>query len=384
MPAPRHVWLLGATVPGMIPLSWILVGTTGLSAFWWTGPAVTFGVIPLLDRLVGSNSKDLPEDILERIEHDRFYRWATYWFLPNQYLALIFACWLWAGGGWVAMTVVDKLGLMVTVGIVGGIAINTAHELSHKRSRTERRLATLALVQTGYAHFIVEHQHGHHIRVATPEDTTTSRMGQNYYRFVPRSVFGGIHFAWVYERKRLARRDKSAYCLENTILRGWLLCLATAAGLAVWFGPTVFPWLAGQAVIGICVLESVNYVEHYGLKRRTLPDGRYEPVNPLHSWNSNTIVANAFLYHLQRHSDHHANPMRRYQTLRHNEQAPQLPFGYATMIVLALIPPMWRRVMDPRVAAHYGDIRLAGLHPRSRERTIRRYALAGPQPDQPA
>ncbi len=347
----------------MIPLAWLLVSMTHLNAFWWTGPAVTFGIIPLLDRLVGSDSKNLPEDTLERIGHDPFYRWATYCFLPSQYLALVFACWLWAGGGWVTMSVVDKLGLMVTVGIVGGIAINTAHELSHKRSRTELRLATLALVQTGYAHFMVEHQHGHHVRVATPEDTTTSRMGESYYRFVPRSVFGGIHFAWTYERKRLARRHKSAISWENTILRGWLLGLATCAVLAVWFGPTVLPWLGGQALVGICVLESVNYVEHYGLRRRKLPDGRYERVNPSHSWNSNTIVANLFLYHLQRHSDHHANPMRRYQVLRHNEQAPQLPFGYATMIPLALIPPAWRRVMNPRVVAHYGDIRLAGLDP---------------------
>jgi alkane 1-monooxygenase len=344
------LWLLGATVPGMIPLSWLLVRMTDLSVFWWTGLVITFGVIPLLDRLVGSDSEDRPEEILERIEHDRFYRWATYCYLPNQYLALIFACWLWAGGGWLSMTVVDKFGLMVTVGIVGGIAINTAHELSHKRSRTERRLATLALVQTGYAHFIVEHQHGHHIRVATPEDTTTSRLGQSYYRFVPRSVFGGIRFAWTYERKRLARRQKSFYGAENTILRGWLLCLAAGAVLAVWFGPTVLPWLAGQAIVGICVLESVNYVEHYGLRRRKLPDGRYERVTPAHSWNSNAIVTNVFLYHLQRHSDHHANPMRRYQILRHHEQAPQLPFSYATMILLALIPPVWRRVMDPRVA----------------------------------
>lgn len=350
--APRYLWLLGATVPGMVPLSWLLVRVTDLSAFWWTGLAVTFGIIPLLDRLVGSDSKDLSEDVLKRIEHDRFYRWATYCYLPNQYLALLFACWLWAGGGWVSMTVIDKLGLMVTVGIVGGIAINTAHELSHKRTRIERRLAVLALAQTGYTHFIVEHQHGHHIRVATPEDTTTSQMGENYYRFVPRSVFGGIAFAWTHERKRMARRHKSAYCRENTILQGWLLCLATGGVLAVWFGPAVLPWLAGQALVGIFLLEGVNYVEHYGLRRRRLADGRYERVNPSHSWNSNTIVNDIFLYHLQRHSDHHANPMRRYQTLRHNEQAPQLPFGYATMVLLALIPPVWRRVMDPRVIAH--------------------------------
>ncbi|MDH6196800.1 alkane 1-monooxygenase [Mycobacterium frederiksbergense] len=352
-------------MPGLVSLPWLLVWVTDLSAFWWTGLAVAYGIIPLLDHLVGSDSKNAPEDVLERIEHDRCYRWATYCYLPNQYLALIFACWLWAGGGWVTLTIVDKLGLMVTVGIVGGGAINTAHELSHKRSRAERRLAALTLVQTGYAHFMVEHRHRHHLRVATAEDTTTSRMGENYYLFVPRSVFGGIRFAWTFERERLARRHKPLCTLENTILRGWLLCLATGTVLAIWFGPTVLPWLAGQAVLGVCVLESVNYVEHYGLRRRKLPDGRYERVNPSHSWNSNTIVANIFLYHLQRHSDQHANPMRRYQTLRHTEQTP-------------LIPPVWRRVMDPRVVTCHGDVRLAGLDPGHEERLIRRYGPTCP------
>lgn len=376
---PRHRWrwLLGATVPGLVPLSWLLVLGTDVAAFWWTGLGVTFGIIPLLDQAVGSNSNNHSDDVLARIEHDAFYRWATYLYLPGQYLALVFACWLWAGGGWVSMTVVDKLGLMVTVGIVGGIAINTAHELRHRRTRIEQRLGTLALVQTGYAHFIVEHQHGHHVRVATPEDTTSSRMGETYYGFVPRSVFGGLRFAWSFERKRLLRRRKSRFA-GNRILRGWLLTVATFGGLAIWFGPTILPWLAGQAVVGICLLESVNYVEHYGLRRQKLPNGRYQPVTPAHSWNSNTIVANAFLYHLQRHSDHHANPGRRYQLLRHSTNAPQLPFGYAVMILLALLPPMWRRVMDPRVIDLYGDVRLAGLHPRHAQRLERRYGAPGP------
>ena len=148
------------------------------------------------------------------------------------------------------------------------------------------------------------------------------------------------------------------------MLNAWLMSAALITVLAVWFGPVVLPWLAGQAVLGFCLLEAVNYLEHYGLRRRKLPTGRYERVGPQHSWNSDSIVANACLFQLQRHSDHHANPTRRYQTLRAHPDAPQLPAGYATMILLALIPPLWRHVMDRRVLEHYGgDIQLAAHGP---------------------
>ena len=143
----------------------------------------------------------------------------------------------------------------------------------------------------------------------------------------------------------------------------------------------VLGWLIGQAVLGFCLLEAINYIEHYGLRRQQLPDGRYERVGPAHSWNNNTVIANLFLFHLQRHSDHHTNPLRRYQALCHADEAPQLPAGYPTMLLMAVIPPLWRRVMDRRVLEHYGgDIGLAALSPRQERRLLRRYSpesLAG-------
>lgn len=158
------------------------------------------------------------------------------------------------------------------------------------------------------------------------------------------------------------------------MLNAWLMSLTLFCGLAVWFGPAVLPMLFGQAFVGICLLEAVNYLEHYGLRRERLPSGRYEPVSARHSWNSNTLVANVFLYHLQRHSDHHTNPQRRYQTLRSLDEAPQLPSGYGTMLVLALVPPLWRKIMDPRVTEHYsGRVAAAALAPRQREHLIHRH-----------
>jgi alkane 1-monooxygenase len=172
-------------------------------------------------------------------------------------------------------------------------------------------------------------------------------------------VIGSLRSAWELERERLARLESSPWTPRNDILNAWAMTLALYAVLIAAFGFVVVPYLLIQSVLGFTLLEVVNYLEHYGLLRRKRPDGRYERTRPEHSWNSNSVASNVLLYHLQRHSDHHANPIRRYQALRHVDDAPQLPTGYAGMIVLALVPPVWRRVMNPRVLAHYdGDLSL--------------------------
>lgn len=349
----RYLWLLGAVVPGLVVASWLLVLLTGIGAFWWSGPILAFGAIPILDHLIGPDASNPPDHALARLENDRFYRWATYLYLPNQYGSALLACWFWAGGGWVTMTFADRFGLMTTVGLIGGLAINAAHDLGHTRERYEQRLCKIALAQTCYGHFYVEHNRGHHVRVATPEDPATARFGENLYAFVIRSILGGVRSAWRLEAQRLAGLGKSRWSPRNHVLNAWLISIVLFAVLAVWFRPVVLPWLIGQAIVGVGLLEAVNYVEHYGLRRRKLPSGRYERVRASHSWNSNTIIANVFLFHLQRHSDHHRNPLRHYQALRHDDEAPELPTGYSGMVLLAMFPPLWRRVMDPRVLDFY-------------------------------
>jgi alkane 1-monooxygenase len=258
---------------------------------------------------------------------------------------------------------------MATIGLIGGLAINAAHELGHTRVQTGRRLSKVALAQTCYGHFFVEHHCGHHVRVATAEDPASARLGESLYAFIPRSVFGSLRSAWSLEARRLAGIGKPRWTLSNDVLNAWLLSVALFVVLAVWFGPVVLPWLIGQAIIGFCLLESVNYLEHYGLRRQKLASGRYERVRPAHSWNSSTVVVSVLLFRLQRHSDHHVNPLRNYQALRHVDEAPQLPSGYSGMLLLAMFPPLWRRVMDPRVLDFYrGDIRLAALKPGDRDR----------------
>jgi alkane 1-monooxygenase len=367
----RYAWLLGLIVPTLPFLAWGLVEATGLGIFWFYGPFLVFVIFPVLDIVVGMDPTNPPDSVIKWLEGDRYYRWCTYLFLPIQYAGLVLACWLWSSG---KLSTVDDIGLALTVGMVSGIAINTAHELGHKRESMERWLSRVALAQSGYGHFFIEHNRGHHVRVATPEDPASARFGESYYAFWPRTVVGSLRSAWGLERVRLARTGRSPWTLRNDILGAWAMSVALFAALAVVFGPVVLPYLFLQAVIGFSLLEVVNYLEHYGLLRQRREDGRYERTRPEHSWNSNNVASNVLLYHLQRHSDHHANPIRRYQALRHVDEAPQLPTGYAGMIVLAAVPPLWRRVMDRRLLAHYGgDLGRANVAARRRGRQLARH-----------
>jgi alkane 1-monooxygenase len=369
----RYAWLLGLIVPFAPFIAFGLVHATGLDFLWFFGPLLIFVLFPLLDIAIGLDSRNPPDSVLKWLEQDRYYRWCTYVFIPIQYAGLVFACWLWSSGD---LGVFESSGLALTMGVVGGVAINTAHELGHKRAGTERWLSRIALAQTGYGHFFIEHNRGHHVRVATPEDPASSRLGEGFWAFLPRTVAGSLRSAWGIERARLDRIGKSHWTLRNDVLGAWAMTVVLFAALAVAFGPVVLPYLLVQAVLGFSLLEVVNYLEHYGLLRQKREDGRYERCLPEHSWNSNNVASNVLLYHLQRHSDHHANPTRRYQALRHVDEAPQLPTGYAGMIVLAWFPPLWRRVMDPRLLEHYGgDLGRANIQPRARNRVLSRYGV---------
>jgi alkane 1-monooxygenase len=364
----RYAWLLGLIVPTLPFLAYGLVQATGLGVFWFYGPFLVFVIFPVLDLVVGVDASNPPDSVLKWLEQDRYYRWCTYAFLPLQYAGLVFACWQWSQGG---LSTLDAIGLTFTVGMVSGIAINTAHELGHKRDDLERRLSRVALAQSAYGHFYVEHNRGHHVRVATPEDPASARYGESFWAFLPRTVLGSLRSAWELERERLGREGRGAWTPRNDILGAWALTVVLFGALAAAFGAIVLPYLLAQAAIGFCLLEVVNYLEHYGLLRGRREDGRYERTRPEHSWNNNNVASNVLLYHLQRHSDHHANPLRRYQALRHFDEAPQLPTGYAGMILLAAVPPLWRRVMDPLLLEHYGgDVARANLTPRLRARLL--------------
>ncbi|KIA63387.1 alkane 1-monooxygenase [Nocardia vulneris] len=371
----RYLWVLGLLAPGCALLPSQLVLHTGWKVFWWIGPIIIFGVIPLLDWVIGDDESNPREQDHDALSNDRYYRWCTFLFLPVQLIGLVIACCMWAGDD---LSVLDKLGLAATLGFVSGIGINAAHELGHRVEKLERWLAKIALAQSGYGHFNVEHNRGHHVRVATPEDPASARLGESLWEFLPRSIFGGFRSALALERDRLRRKGLSWWSRDNQILQAWAMTVALYLLLLALFGMGALPYLLLQAVIGIGLLETINYVEHYGLLRGKRADGKWARCAPGDSWNSDRLVTNVFLFHLQRHSDHHVNPGHRYQTLRSSREAPLVPAGYATMILLAAVPPLWRRVMDHQVLAHYdGDITLANIVPRKRDRILAAY---GPAP----
>ncbi|WP_067824511.1 alkane 1-monooxygenase [Nocardia inohanensis] len=384
----RYLWLFGLVPPTAIFLAAALVWAFNqfawsaplASAWWWIGPLLVYVLLPLLDRFFGPDGQNPPDEVMEYLENDKYYRYCTYVYIPFQLLSLVFASYLWTAGelSWLGidggLSLVSKIGLALSIGVMGGVGINTAHELGHKKDELERWLSKITLAQTFYGHFYIEHNRGHHVRVATPEDPASARFAETFWSFLPRSVWGSLRSSWELEAKRLERLGKRPWTIRNDVLNAWLMSVVLWGVLAAVFGQAVLPFLVLQAVYGFSLLETVNYLEHYGLLRQKTASGRYERCTPEHSWNSDHIVTNIFLYHLQRHSDHHANPTRRYQTLRSMDGAPNLPSGYASMIGLAYLPPLWRRVMDHRVLEHYrGDITRVNIQPRKRDRVLAQY-----------
>ncbi|MUL46832.1 alkane 1-monooxygenase [Mycobacterium sp. CBMA293] len=390
----RHLWLMGLIAPTalfvMLPLIWALnqFGWHGAAQVpLWIGPGLLYLLLPILDLKFGPDGENPPDEMMEQLSNDKYYRYCTYVYIPFQYASIILGAYLftakdlsWLGfeGGlnWWGM-----LGVALSVGVLGGVGINTAHEMGHKKENLERWLAKITLAQTFYGHFYIEHNRGHHVRVATPEDPASARFGETFWEFLPRTVWGALKSSVELEAQRIRRLGRSPWdprtYLKNDVLNAWLMSVVFFGVLIAVFGPALIPFVLIQGIYGFSLLESVNYLEHYGLLRQKTESGRYERCAPVHSWNSDHIVTNLFLYHLQRHSDHHANPTRRYQTLRSIEGAPNLPSGYATLIGLTYIPPLWRRMMDHRVIEHYnGDITKVNVHPRVRDKVMAKYGAA--------
>ncbi|MEJ6005508.1 alkane 1-monooxygenase [Paucibacter sp. AS339] len=369
----RYAWLMSLLVPASVTLGPALLVWSGDARLLWLPVAFLYGVVPLIDWLLGTDRSNPPESAVPALDADRYYRRVTYALVPILWLAFIYCVWFvathelpWHG----------VLAMVIITGSVGGFCINLGHELGHKQTGLERWLAKLVLATTGYGHFYIEHNRGHHRDVATPLDPASSRMGESIYRFVLREMPGAFKRAWALESARLTKADLPVWSLKNEILQPALITLALWGALTVWLGPQVLPFILATAFWANFQLSSANYIEHYGLLRQQLPNGRYEPCQPHHSWNSNHIFSNWAVFHLQRHSDHHAHPLRRYQSLRHFENLPQLPSGYFGMFSIAYIPPLWFKVMDERLLAVVGrDPQRINFEPSGKAALIARYGM---------
>ncbi len=370
----RHAWLLSLLVPCLVGAGPLMAALMADARWLWAPLLLVYVVIPLLDPLFGEDQSNPPESAVAELESDRYYRYVTWALVPMLWGWFVFGAWFVATQ---PLPLHGYLALSLCAGVVGGFCINAGHEIGHKKEALERWLAKFALAPTAYGHFYVEHNRGHHRDVATPEDPASARMGESIYRFILREWPGGWARAWRIESERLQKEGRRPLSLHNDIVQTSLMTAALWAVLLLWLGIAVLPFLLIAAAWANFQLTSANYIEHYGLLRQRDADGRYERCQPRHSWNSNSLMSNWVLFHLQRHSDHHANAARRYQSLRHFDEAPQLPTGYFGMFLIAYVPALWFRVMNPRLldaTAH--DPNAVNMDPRCRQRLLRDYFAA--------
>lgn len=347
----KHLWLLSLVSPFAAPLGPILYLWTGQTLWLWLFLAFFYVGVPLLDVAFGQDRQNPPESAVPALENDPYYRWITYLLVPVIAFGFFFNVIFLATHH---LAPLYWLAVAITTGSLLGFGLNLGHEMGHKKRGLDRFLALLTLSLGGYGHFSIEHNRGHHRHVATPEDPATSRMGEHIYEFMLREIPGGFKRAWTLETERLARAGLSKWHVSNEMLQTTAMTAILYTALIALFGWPMVPVLAVVAFWGAFQLTSANYIEHYGLLRQKLPNGEYERCAPHHSWNSNHLVSNLIVFQLQRHSDHHANPARSYQSLRDFPDLPSLPSGYFAMFLIAYVPPLWFAVMNPRLVNAVG------------------------------
>lgn len=330
----------------LIPAS-ALLALAWQGAWSWSTVALAFLVIPLAELILPLSAANVPAQEETSRSQRRFFDWLLY---ANAPLLFGIVGWYLYAVSHQSLPFFELAGLTLGTGIViGANGINVAHELGHRSRRGEQALSKWMLLPALYQHFFIEHNRGHHKNVATDKDPASARRGEHVYGFWLRSITGGWQNAWALEKERLEKAGKAAWSGENAMLRFAVYQAAWLAGIFSLLGWKGLAGALATAAIGVLLLETINYVEHYGLRRRMLAPGRPEPVTPAHSWNSDHELGRIFLYELTRHSDHHYKSTRKYQILRHMDESPQLPLGYPASLLLALVPPAWFAVMDPRV-----------------------------------
>ena len=329
-----------------LPLTAVIGLRWGGAATWLT-LAYAFGLVPLLEWLRAPAPPTPNAPAATEARRHAFFDGLLYLNVPLQYALLAYFLHTLATRGFSGA---ETAGAVCGVGICcGALGINVAHELGHRAHGWEQRMAQALLLSTWYPHFFIEHNRGHHRHVATPADPVTARLHEAFWRFLPRAVLGEYRSAWALEAERLRRLGQPWWNPGNQMLQFQAVQLGLAALVWAWVGPAgLLAWL-GAAAVGYALFQLVNYVEHYGLLRRQTAPGTYERVQPHHSWNSEHALGRILLYELTRHSDHHYLASRPYHTLRHQPAAPQMPTGYPGMMLLATVPPLWFRVMNPRV-----------------------------------
>lgn len=314
---------------------------------WIAGPLVYAWIfIPLLELVLPANPTNLSEQEVSLAKEDKLYDFWLYIIVPIQYLSI----YLFLNSFQQELTGLEIAGRIFVMGLLcGSFGINVAHELGHRKTRFEKTLAKTLLLTSLYMHFYIEHNKGHHKNVSTPEDPSSARKGETVYGFFIRSVFTGFASAWKIASDEQKKKNKSVWSFGNQMIQFILLQVGFVALIYFYAGILTTAYFVAAAIIGFLLLETVNYIEHYGLQRKKTETG-YERAMPHHSWNSDHVIGRLMLFELSRHSDHHYMASKKYQILHHHENAPQMPTGYPGMMILALIPPVWFKIMHPKLA----------------------------------
>lgn len=327
-----------------------IVGMTGihLQGIWsYLLVVFVFILIPILEYILPLDHSNYSNEEKEKRLKNKLFDWLLYLNVLIVYGSLFFTFTIVLTK---SLQLYELIGIVLSLGIIlGSNGINVAHELGHRKKRYERIMGKLLLIPSLYTHFFIEHNHGHHFDVSTPDDPSTAKYNQSLYSFWWQSVSGTYLKAWKIQKKINKIDPISFFSPKNdmfwfTIIQiTYLICLYAFFGLKVLFVGI------SAGIMGFLLLETINYIEHYGLKRKKMPSGRYERVSEKHSWNSNHILGRIILYELTRHSDHHYKSTKEYQILECHEESPQLPFGYPTSMVLSFIPPLWYSIMNKRI-----------------------------------
>lgn len=313
----------------------------------WMPMIYAWLVIPLIELFIKPSVANMSAAEEELARADKTYDVLLYGIVVLQYIALyMFLRSLQTD----ELSVADLTGRIWVMGLLcGTFGINVGHELGHRVNQFEQGLAKALLLTSLYMHFFTEHNKGHHKRVATPDDPSSARYGEMIYVFYFRTIIFSYLGAWHIANEEQKKKGRPVFSLRNEMIQFHLIQLAFIALIAFVFGWLITLYFLAAALIGILLLETVNYIEHYGLQRKQLPDGKYERALPAHSWNSDHIIGRLMLFELSRHSDHHYMASRKYQVLRHHDDAPQMPTGYPGMMILSLVPPAWFYVMNRKI-----------------------------------
>ncbi|WP_460220407.1 alkane 1-monooxygenase [Psychroserpens sp. MEBiC05023] len=323
------------------------IGVYYKGGFVFLTPLYAFVIIPLLELIFPIDTNNLStEDVNSKLKL-KLFDWLLYLNLPIVYALVVFGLY---DSTTSTIETYERIGMMVSTGIVLGVnGINVAHELGHRQSTNERFLGKALLLPAQYMHFYIEHNFGHHLNAATPEDPATARYNQTVYSFWVTSIFRQYTSAWQIQKKLLKNNNNSFFSVKNDMLWYVIFQVAYLVIVYILFGSTGVLFAFISAIIGFLLLETVNYIEHYGLIRLKTKSGRYERVKEIHSWNSNHVIGRIVLYELTRHSDHHYKSSKKYQILDCHDESPQMPYGYPTSMVLSMVPPLWFSIMNKRI-----------------------------------